>query len=580
MNVLDVVGIALIGVTATLLLGNLDSIPALDWLPLYLRDSPVLLLSVTAVVFLSKTTLGILLARQTGLFLARAEVHNSNLVARTVFSGGLESTKGLSRSKVEWLVLRSTAVAFAGVLSHGIAFLAEVSLALFVFCLMLFADWQATLLITFYFALILAVFQWFSSKRVQAAGSALSLGSVSVSQVITDLVNAFREISVLHKIDYFLGTLAQARLSVARSHAISTYLQSIPRLLVETSLILGALIFLAWEIVRSEGNGDFAALGILLVGSLRIMGALLPLQRSFAELRFIQPQAEGAHEVLEKNLTDVLIMQEGLETITQPRSQAPESGLRIELSGASFAFDDGRGVNRSQDSVTEGFVIDNVSMLIEPGDYVALVGPSGAGKSTLVDLILGLYKPQSGTVMIEGTEPREYIASHPGAVGYVPQKPGLVSGTIKQNIALGVDESEVDEEAVWAAIQTSQLEDFVFSLPDGIESDLGANADSLSGGQKQRLGLARALYGKPKFLVLDEATSALDAQTEASVTESLAGLRGEVTVLVVAHRLSTVQRVDKAYVLESGKIMASGPFSKLRKEVPLIQSYIELMSFD
>jgi ATP-binding cassette, subfamily B, bacterial PglK len=580
-NMLDAIGITLIGIAITVFLGNINSVQALDWFPSPLRESPSLILMVIALIFVSKTVLGILLARRTGLFLARVETHHSQRIAQTLFSEGLAKTKQLSRADMEWTVLRSTDFAFQKVLNQSMSLLAEASLAVFIFGLMVIADWQASLAITAYFLVVLGIFQWFSSSKYLVAGARLSAGSVLVTTVITDLVNTFREISVMQKTNHYLDVFAKARRQVADSNAIHYYLQSIPRLLVETSLIVGALVFLSWEFFRTSGEVDFSALGILLVGSLRIMSALLPLQRSFSELRYVEAQAGAAQTLLEGSLSQEKPQPTPMiESARVSSSDAPQGGLRVEISKVTFAFVDQPDPKDSPTGGSTTPVIDGISLAIQPGGYVALVGPSGAGKSTLVDLILGLYQPSSGDILVEGLPAREFFARHPGIVGYVPQKPGIVSGTIAQNIALGVESSEVDDDAVWAAIRTAQLEEYVTGLPAGIHSDLGPHADSLSGGQKQRLGLARALYTNPKFLVLDEATSALDAQTESSVTESLMALRGEVTVLVVAHRLSTVQNVDTAYVLDKGKIIASGPFSKLRRDVPLIKNYIELMSFD
>ena len=575
-NFLDILGITLIGIAVTVLLGNIDSVSVLNWLPSPFRDSPPTLLIVTAVVFLLKTTLGILLARETAMFLARVEAYNSNRVTRSVFSRGLAESKSLSRSEIEWVVLRSTGIAFSGVLLQAMTFLAEASLAIFVFSLMLATDWAATLTITVYFLFILSVFHWFSGSKFQSAGSEMSRASVSVTQSITDLVNAFREISVLKKTDYFLSSLARKRLRVAQASAKVIYLQAIPRLLIETALIVGALAFLSWQTSGSNDDSSYATLAILLMGSLRIMSALLPLQRSFAEIRFNRPQAEGAHALLEKYPHSESANQvEALAT----GAARPDGGLRVELLDVRFAFDD---QPKHKDHLKEQgnpSVVDGVSMVLEAGSYIALIGPSGAGKSTLIDLLLGLYQPSSGDVLVEGLPAQEFFSLHPGTVGYVPQRPGIVCGTVAQNVALGVKPSEIDYDAVWTAIQSAQLEDYVLGLPDGVYSDLGTQNDSLSGGQKQRLGLARALYASPKLLVLDEATSGLDAQTESSVTESLMALRGKVTMIVVAHRLSTVQNVDVAHVLVQGKILASGSFSELRRKDPLVKRYVELMSF-
>jgi len=224
--------------------------------------------------------------------------------------------------------------------------------------------------------------------------------------------------------------------------------------------------------------------------------------------------------------------------------------------------------------------IKSVSIEIPGGSYAAVVGPSGAGKTTLVDLILGLYDPDSGLIQLDGVDPRLVREQTPGLISYVPQRPGLVSGAVAENIALGVAKDQIDAERVREALRDAELLQYVESLPEGIWTNIGEHADSLSGGQAQRLGLARALYTKPRLIILDEATSALDAATEASVTSSIHDLGGDSTVIVIAHRLSTIQHADVVHVMEDGRVVASGTFKQVRQAVPMIEEYVQLMSFD
>jgi len=208
------------------------------------------------------------------------------------------------------------------------------------------------------------------------------------------------------------------------------------------------------------------------------------------------------------------------------------------------------------------------------------VGPSGAGKTTLVDLLLGLHNPDTGSVAIDGIDPRVLREESPGLLSYVPQRPGLVSGSIAQNVALGVPSPEIDEVAVLQALEKAQLGELITTIPGGIHASLGSHADSLSGGQIQRLGLARALYTNPRLIILDEATSALDAATEASIAHAIQSLGSATTVIVIAHRLSTIQHADTVFVMDNAHVVASGTFKEIRKKVPMIEEYVRLMSFD
>jgi ATP-binding cassette subfamily C protein len=210
---------------------------------------------------------------------------------------------------------------------------------------------------------------------------------------------------------------------------------------------------------------------------------------------------------------------------------------------------------------------------------VAFIGASGAGKSTIADLMCGVLTPSSGTIAIrQGSS----ITNHNSriSVSYVPQKPGLVSGTVADNVALGLEAGEQDEAIVWEALESANLGSVMRSLPEGIYTELGKYQDGLSGGQIQRLGLARALYSKPGLLVMDEATSALDAESEAEITKALNAMRGKVTVVLIAHRLNTVQHADRVFLIDQGKVADDGTFKDLQSRNPSIDRLVQLMKVD
>jgi len=206
-----------------------------------------------------------------------------------------------------------------------------------------------------------------------------------------------------------------------------------------------------------------------------------------------------------------------------------------------------------------------------------LVGPTGAGKTSAADVLLGVLNPDSGSVTISGVSPAEAVLKWPGAISYVPQDVVIANGTIKQNVCLGFNPDLVPESYVWDALAAAQLVEFVRSLPNGLNSEVGERGTKISGGQRQRLGIARALFTQPKLLVLDEATSALDGETEAAITSAIQNLKGKVTVIVIAHRLSTVRDADNVVYLDKGKVVSQGTFDQVRAVVPDFDRQAKLM---
>lgn len=573
-NTLDIVALTLLGLLGTVTLG--------EGLPEYLSflgeiDQSAIIMTlmlVAAAIFAVKTVAGILLARVRQFYLAKLEVHFSELIAQQIFLGDLHKINQFSRANMEWAILRSTFLAFSQIIGAALSLFAEVTLTIFILALFFYTDWLSALLVVVYFSIVLAIFQATTRQKISRTGKDFVDGSLSVGQAISDTLQAFREISVHTRVPYFLGRISKARKQTALGNALQSYMQQIPRLVVELALILGAIGFAAFQFSATDGALDYSILSIFIVGSLRMMSSLLPLYRSYMQLRFLAPQASKSQDLVrEYNESPVPRPLAKRVRAAQERDQQQREscGISVSVEDVSFSY-----FARGQGAIA----INQVSMAIEPGSAVAIIGPSGAGKSTLVDLILGLLEPTSGTVTIAGLPPKTLRLQTPGIVSYVPQKPGLISGSILENIALGLSLTEVDHDQLWAVARIAHIDRFIKNLPDGIHSNLGQHSNSLSGGQLQRIGLARALYTNPRLLVLDEATSALDAETEASISESLEKLRGQTTTVTVAHRLSTVQHADKVFVIDKGRLIASGKLKELENSVPLVRKYIALMSFD
>ena len=568
-NSFDIVALGLVGVIASVALGENSSLP--EFIPQgWDRTFAItVLLGAASAVFVAKTVGGLFLARRRQLFLARLEGEFSQKISEFLFSADLARVRRYSRPHLEWMILRSTNVAFQRVLTHSFQLFAEATLALSIVVLFVVVDWQAALAVTLYFSTILLLFQGFSSKQSAMHGSGFTVSSIDVGQRIGDMLAAFREISVSAARDFFVSRIGDARRGAALYEARQLYLQAIPRLIVELSLILGALGFVLIEVATSSGQPDFAVLGIFLFGSLRMMSALLPLQRGYTSLLFDEAQARDAQEVVRDSLESTHRLRgEPLWSPTVAVGKRLDRGLSVSFTNVEFSFRDGKRPTP---------VLDGLTLSIPENSSAAIIGPSGAGKSTIVDLMLGLHQPDGGDIEISGCRPRELQSLRRGIIGYVPQKPGIVSGTVQDNIALGYDKKDVDDRKLWAAIGHAELRDLVESLPEGPETPLGQHLDSLSGGQLQRIGLARALYHEPRLLVLDEATSALDAETESAISKSLLGFQGKMTIVIVAHRLSTIRSADRVFVIDRGSLIGQGKLEELSESVPLVKRYLDLL---
>ena len=234
-----------------------------------------------------------------------------------------------------------------------------------------------------------------------------------------------------------------------------------------------------------------------------------------------------------------------------------ENSSDIELNRVSFRFPD-----------SEEDVLSELSFEIETGERVAIVGASGSGKSTLCDIFLGLLEPTTGKIEIGSQIAEKWIRGNIGSISYLPQDVTLIGGTVIDNICIGLSDFEIDQERVADTILQAQLAEFVKSLPDGIHTDLGKNGIKISGGQKQRIGIARALYSKPSILILDEATSALDAETENGIMSVLESLGDTVTLIFIAHRLSSIRNFKRVLYFEGGKLLADGSFEEVRAKIP------------
>jgi ABC-type multidrug transport system fused ATPase/permease subunit len=351
------------------------------------------------------------------------------------------------------------------------------------------------------------------------------------------------------------------RLSIAEAGANLGVMNLLSKYIMEITMVVGGLAIGAAQFIEQPATRAVAVISIFLISSARIAPAILRVQTGLITIKSSIGTARPTLDLIEEYLNESTIQMEPVEEYMGDE-QFRHIGFspKIKASNISFVYP-----NRKIKAIC------NVNLDVGEGKFVGIVGPSGSGKTTLVDILLGIIQPELGSIEISELKPTEAVRHWPGAIAYVPQETSIINGTIKENICLGYSASDVPDDIIISLLKRVQLEDLI-SLPEGIHSSTGERGSKLSGGQKQRLGLARALFTNPKLLVLDEATSALDSNTEKIVTSYLTSLKGSLTMVVIAHRLSTVKDADRIVYLKEGKILGEGTFEELRSSIPEFDS--------
>jgi ABC-type multidrug transport system fused ATPase/permease subunit len=391
---------------------------------------------------------------------------------------------------------------------------------------------------------------WITQKRHVRWGRLLHTSSIQKLQSLRQSLAAVKEAKILGRERYFSGRFARIRARLGDLEAAQQTTEFLPRLVVETTFIaaLAALIIFAWLIPDASGNLTLT-LGIFAYGGLRLLPSLHLMVYRFNRIG----SGEAAVKAVSRDWHELA------PYVAVSREQETPLLLResVVFEGVSFAYE-GSGEP----------ALSGVDLTIRLGESIGVVGPTGAGKTTFVDLMLGLLEPSSGTIRVDGRDIRTSLRSWHGQIGYVPQTVYLIDDTIRRNIALGLEDHEIDEARVLDSARTAQLDGFLSGLADGLNTVVGERGVRLSGGERQRIAVARALYRRPTVLIFDEATASLDNVTEQALTETIHGLHGSVTTVFIAHRLSTVQSCDRLIFLREGRIQDIGSYAELVEKNP------------
>ena len=572
LGLLDLLGVAIIGLLGALSLNGVQSRPPGDRVSAFLKvfglfDEPfqtqAAALGVAAsLILIARTVISIVLTRKVLFFLSRRGAVISSALMKKLMSQPLVAIQQKTLYENLYAITTGVSNVTLGILGTAVVLIADVSLLFIMFVGLLVVDSTMAISTVVFFALIGFGLYKLMHQKAGELGLKETKLSIESNEKISEVLSSYRESVVRNRRDYYAREIGVLRFKLADTLAELSFMPNVSKYVIESSVVLGALAISAAQFVLQDAGRAVATLAIFLAAGTRIAPAVLRVQQGSMQIRRSLGASSATLDLIE-SLRDVPEVEPSSDVIDVLHSGfVPE----IIMKDVSFSYPGSASP-----------AIENANLKISPGSLIAVVGPSGAGKTTLIDLILGVLDPNSGEISISGTKASAISKKWPGSVSYVPQDVVIANGTIRSNITLGFPEESGTVEMIMDAIRISQLDSYLENLPEKENSKVGDRGAGMSGGQRQRLGIARALFTKPKLLVLDEATSALDGETEANVSAAIRSLKGDVTVILIAHRLSTVREADQVVYLESGKIVSIGSFDEVRTAVPNFDRQASLM---
>ena len=553
---LDLLGVLTLGLLGTIAIQGTMSTPRIpdsdNPFPLSALEKLDFMGSVTTLsvvtILLLVTRLAssfILTRRLLSYFAARAASISADLVLK-LLSKSLTDIQKRTIQEITFAVTRGVEIITMQILVGLILLIADLFLLIILVLSLLMVSWQVTLISTVFFGTVGYLLAYFLNNRAKETGKEITKFSIESNERIVEIFSSIRETKVRNRKKYFSREILEIRSALSKSMATYNFMPYIGKHVIEGALVLVTVLLVLYQSLMSGDKGGVGVIAFFLAAASRIAPSILRIQQSILQIKV---NIAGANETLQlaSELEDKVV-----ESQADPILNFMHEGFmaKVECKQVHFKYP-----HRKNE------VLKDINFSILPGSVVAVVGPSGAGKTTLMDVVLGIVEPTSGEVRISGKSPREAIDQWPGAIAYVPQDISLVRGSIKRNVTLGFNTSEYTDEEVWNSIKKAQLEDFVLSLPEGLDSSIGEVGSRMSGGQRQRLGIARALFTSPKLLVLDEATSALDLETEDSIKRALTKIRGSVTTIIIAHTAGMLRNADIVISLKEGKIFKMGDSS-------------------
>jgi ABC-type multidrug transport system fused ATPase/permease subunit len=569
---LDLLGIAIIGVLGALTVTGISSkqpgnrvanfLSIIGIEDLKFQNQVAILGAIATVVLMVRTILSIVILKRVFLFLSnRSASMTSNLVSKLLSQSLIEVQKRSTQETVFALTHGVSSITL-GVLGSAVNMVSDGSLLLIIAIGLFLVDPVIAFSSLILFGALAMALYWSMNVRAQLLGNKSAELSILSSKKIIEVLESYRESVVRNRRSYYAKQISDTRYQFASTQAELQFMPNMSKYIIESGVVIGAVAISGIQFLLQDAANAVATLSVFLAAGTRIAPAIMRLQQSALSMKANTGTALSTISLI-KELSDVSspeISNAPLDIIHQGFTG------NVEIKDISLQYPG-----------KENLALNMINLKIKAGESVAIVGPSGAGKTSLVDVLLGVITPSKGEIKISDLSPSACISKWPGAIAYVPQDVKISDTTLGGNISLGYEDLASNNQLILDAVKVSQLSELINSLPDGVEALVGERGTNLSGGQRQRLGIARALFTRPKLLVLDEATSSLDGQTEADISTAIDALRGSVTIILIAHRLSSVRHVDKVVYMDSGEIKAIGSFEEVRAKVPDFDQQAQLM---
>ncbi len=569
---LDLLGIVAIGLLGAVSVSGLQSTPPVDSVNailgiLQLQDASfeiqLAVLGGAATFFLvGRTILSILFTRRILFFLSRRGAQiSANLVFR-LLSQSILVVQSRSSQETVYAVTSGVERIVLHVIATSMVWIADFTLLVVIILGLIVVDPISALTVIVVFVTVWCFLYKFMNVRATRFGIQNTKLTIYSNEKIVEVFSSYRESVVRNRRDYYAKQIGDMRFSLASTSAEIGFLPYVSKYVIESTIIIGAVFVGATQFLLQDASHAITTFGVFLAAGTRIAPAILRLQQGLITIK-----GGLASSLPTLDLIDEIGVDSKAASV-QKKIAFVHDGFypEVVMNDVSFTYPGKKSP-----------AINETTLHIPAGAFVAVVGSSGAGKTTLIDVLLGVLQPDKGFVTISGLPSLSAIANWPGAISYVPQDVVISDGTIRENIALGFPIEYATDELVSNALRVADLEDFVSELPEGLDTRVGERGAKISGGQRQRVGIARAMFTRPSLLVLDEATSALDSETEANVSDAIQALRGVTTVLVIAHRISTVKNADQILYLSNGRLLASGTFDEVREAVPDFGQQANLM---